>query len=217
MAGEYVRLSISDNGCGMDKETLAHIFEPFFTTKDVGKGTGLGLATVYGAVKQNNGCIYAYSEPGQGTTFTIYLPRYRDTVGDASLAKVVEPSVGGHENILLVEDEPTILKMTSTMLQRLGYTILAADTPRAALLLAGEHTSEIHLLLTDVVMPEMNGRDLAKSLLPINPQLKCLFMSGYTSDIIAQQGILDEGVQFIQKPFSINDLATKVRMVLDKS
>ena len=214
--GEYVRIAVSDNGCGMDKETLAYIFEPFFTTKGVGRGTGLGLATVYGAVKQNNGFINAYSEPGNGTSFSIYLPRH---IGPAGQTRVGEPrpSVGGHETILLVEDEPTILKMTTTMLQLLGYTVLAADSPREAIRLAGEFPSKIHLLLTDVVMPEMNGRDLAKNLLPVYPQLKCLFMSGYTSEVIAQHGILDEGVQFIQKPFSKKDLAIKVRMVLEKS
>ncbi len=216
VAGEYVRLSVSDNGCGIDKETLAHIFEPFFTTKGVGKGTGLGLATVYGAVKQNNGFISVYSEPDQGTIFTIYLPRHRHTVAGISSAKVVEPTVGGHETILLVEDEETILNMTRTMLARLGYTVVSAATPHEAFRLVGERAGEIDMLLTDVVMPEMNGRDLAQSLLPLNPQLKCLFMSGYTSDIIAQQGILDEGIQFIQKPFSKQDLASKVRMVLDK-
>jgi PAS domain S-box-containing protein len=217
VVGEYVRLSVSDNGCGINKETLAHIFEPFFTTKGTGKGTGLGLATVYGAVKQNNGFVNVYSEPRKGTTFTLYLPKHRDPVGAAAATEVVEPAVGGHETILLVEDEPTILNMTRTMLERLGYTVLSAATPHEAFRLVSAHSGEIHLLLTDVVMPEMNGRDLAQTLLPINPQMKCLFMSGYTSDIIAQQGILDEGIQFLQKPFSKKDLASKVRMVLDNS
>ena len=214
VAGEYVRMSVIDNGCGMHEETLAHIFEPFFTTKGVRKGTGLGLATVYGAVKQNEGFINVYSEPRQGTTFTIYLPRHMDLAGDASSDIMVESGVGGRETILLVEDERTILKMTTTMLQRLGYSVISAATPHEALRLAGEFASEIHLLLTDVIMPEMNGRDLAKNLSLHYPGLKCLFMSGYTSDIIAQQGVVDEGVQFIQKPFSKNDLATKIRMVL---
>lgn len=214
--GDYVRMSISDNGCGMDGVTLAHVFEPFFTTKGVGMGTGLGLATVYGAVNQNNGFINIYSEIGQGTTFSIYLPKHAAPVADASSAIAMKPSVGGSETILLVEDEPTILEMTATMLQILGYNVLSAATPREALLLAGEFASEVHLLLTDIVMPEMNGRELAKNLLAIKPHLKCLFMSGYTSDIIARQGILQEGVEFIQKPFSKDTLATKVRVVLDK-
>jgi two-component system cell cycle sensor histidine kinase/response regulator CckA len=213
--GEYVRIAVGDTGKGMDKETLGRIFEPFFTTKGVGEGTGLGLASVYGAVKQNNGFINTDSEPGEGTTFTIYLPRHAVTVSDMSSEKVSEPAVGGHETILLVEDELTILAMTTTMLQSLGYTVVAANTPGEAHRLADEFGSEIHLLLTDVVMPDMNGRDLAQNLLPVYPYLKCLFMSGYTSDIIAQQGVLDEGVEFIQKPFSMNDLAAKVREVLD--
>ncbi len=215
VAGEFVRMSVSDNGCGMDEETLAHIFEPFFTTKGVGKGTGLGLATAYGDITQNKGFISAQSEPGQGTTFTIYLPRHVDSAGDMPTEKVGEPGAGGRETILLVEDERTILKMTTTMLQRLGYTVIAAATPGEALHLAGEFASEIHLLVTDVVMPEMNGRDLAKNLSSLRPHIKCLYMSGYTSDIIAQQGILDKEIQFIQKPFSKNDLAVKVRMVLE--
>jgi signal transduction histidine kinase len=212
--GEYVRIVVSDNGCGMDKETLAHIFEPFFTTKGVGEGTGLGLATVYGAIRQNNGFIDVCSEPGKSTTFTIYLPRH---VGNA--VRVTTVNSTGHakhgvETILLVEDEPTILAMTKRMLQMLGYRVLTAGNPREAMRMAGEYAKEIHLLLTDVVMPELNGQDLAGTLLSKYPHLKCLFMSGYTADIIAQQGILVDGVQFIQKPFSIKDLADKVGMVL---
>ena len=217
LAGKYVWITVYDNGCGMDKETLTHIFEPFFTTKGVGRGTGLGLATVYGTVKQNNGFISVYSESGHGTTITIYLPCHLEEVGDCASEKVVKLAAGGHENILLVEDEVSILKMTTTMLERLGYAVLAAGTPHEALQLASQHSNEIHLVITDVVMPEMNGRELAKKLLEINPHIKCLFMSGYTSDIIASQGILDSGVQFIQKPFSNNDLAAKVRMVLKKN
>ncbi len=217
VAGEYARMSVSDNGCGIAEETLAHIFEPFFTTKGVGKGTGLGLATVYGAVKQNAGFINAHSGTEQGTTFTVYLPRHVDSAVDAPSEQMTVPDVGGHETILLVEDERKILKMTATILQGLGYSVISAATPNEALRLVGQFASEIHLLLTDVVMPEMNGRDLAKNLSDLYPDLKCLFMSGYTSDIIAQQGILDEGVQFIQKPFSKNDLAAKVRMILEKT
>ncbi|MBU0663698.1 MAG: GAF domain-containing protein [Proteobacteria bacterium] len=213
--GEYVLLSVSDSGCGMDKETLAHIFEPFFTTKGVGEGTGLGLATVDGVVHQNNGFINAYSEPGQGTTFTIYLPRH---VGQAeqTLPKITaDAALGGQETILLVEDEPAILKMTTMMFEGLGYTVLAANRPADAIRLAREHTGKICLLMTDVVMPEMNGRDLAEKLLALYPELKILFMSGYTADIIAHNGILDEKANFIQKPFLTNDLALKVREVLE--
>ena len=213
--GEYVRLSVSDDGRGMDQETLAHVFEPFFTTKGVGGGTGLGLATVYGIVKQNNGFVNVYSEVGNGTTFTIYLPRHAGKGEQARTEEAAEPVMRGHETILLVEDEPAILEMTTMMLEMQGYTVLAASTPGEALRLAREHAGEMHLLITDVVMPEMNGRDLAKNLLSLYPDLKCLFMSGYTADIIAHHGVLDEGVSFIQKPFSRQELAVKVRKVLE--
>jgi two-component system, cell cycle sensor histidine kinase and response regulator CckA len=214
--GEYVLLAMSDNGCGMDKEIQDKLFEPFFTTKETGKGTGLGLATIYGIVKQNNGFINVYSEPGQGTTFRVYLPRH-DRKSEQMRKEVAEaPAVRGHDTILLVEDEPAILNMTTKMLERLGYTVVSASTPAEAIRLAEAHHGEIHLLITDVVMPEMNGRDLAKNLLSLYPNLKRLFMSGYTADVIAHQGVLDEGVNFMQKPFSIKDLAAMVRAALDK-
>ena len=215
--GEYVLLAVSDDGCGMDKETLAHIFEPFFTTKGVGKGTGLGLATVYGAVKQNNGFIDVYSEPGKGTTFTIYLPRHAGRAAQMRTeGAAAGPALRGHETVLLVEDEPAILKLTTEMLERQGYTVLAAPSPGKAISLVREHPGEIHLLMTDVVMPEMNGRDLAGNLLSIYPHFKILFMSGYTANVIAHHSVLDEGVYFIQKPFSMKNLAAKVREVLDQ-
>jgi two-component system, cell cycle sensor histidine kinase and response regulator CckA len=152
-------LAVSDNGCGMDEETQSHLFEPFFTTKEMGKGTGLGLATVYGVVKQNNGFIHVYSEPGQGTTFKIYLPRHLAKIVPLPEKKPDKPGDQGHETVLLVEDELGILEMTTTMLEKLGYTVLAAGTPGEAIRLAQEHSGRIDLLLTDVVMPEMNGRD----------------------------------------------------------
>jgi PAS domain S-box-containing protein len=214
--GEYTLLTVSDNGCGMNAETLENIFEPFFTTKESDKGTGLGLATVYGVVKQNNGFINVYSEPGQGTTFRIYLPRHRTKEVRWPDKEAIRPAARGHETILLVEDEPAILRMTTMMLERTGYTVLAAGTPGEAIALAREHAGDIHLLMTDVVMPEMNGRDLAKNLLSLYPNLKLLFMSGYTANVIAHHGVLDEGVQFIQKPFSKTDLGVKVRAVLDR-
>jgi PAS domain S-box-containing protein len=214
--GEYVRLTVSDNGCGMDKTALAHIFEPFFTTKAVGAGTGLGLSTVYGAIKQNNGFINVYSEPGLGTTFTIYLPRYVGKDAQARPEAAGEPAQRGQETILLVEDEPSILNVATMLLTRQGYTVFAANTPNEAIHLAGEHVGEISLLMTDVVMPEMNGRDLARNLLSLNPNLKCLYMSGYSADVIAHHCVLDEGVHFIQKPFTMADLAAKVREVLDR-
>ena len=214
--GDYVRVTVKDSGCGMDQQTINHIFEPFFTTKGVGEGTGLGLATVYGAIKQNNGFIDVTSEPGQGTLFTLYLPRYVADAGHVPLVEAVaKPAARGHETILLVEDELTLLNMTTTMLQRLGYTVLAANTPSEAFRLVRERTGKIHLLATDVIMPDMNGLDLQKQLLAILPGMKCLFISGYTADVIAQQGVLDEGLHFIQKPFSQKNLATKVREALD--
>jgi two-component system, cell cycle sensor histidine kinase and response regulator CckA len=217
VAGDFVLLAVSDDGCGMDKETLANLFEPFFTTKDVDRGTGLGLATVYGIVKQNDGFINVYSEPDQGTTFKIYLPRHLSKTVSLPEKEPDKPSERGHETVLLVEDEPSILKMTRMMLEREGYKVLAAGTPGEAIRLANEHAGEIHLLMTDVVMPEMNGRDLAKNILSLYPHLKCLFMSGYTANVIAHHGVLDEGVQFIQKPFAKQDLAIKVRGVLNEN
>jgi two-component system, cell cycle sensor histidine kinase and response regulator CckA len=216
--GEYVRLTVSDNGCGMDKGTLANIFEPFFTTKGIGKGTGLGLATIYDIVKQNNGYIKVYSEPGHGSTFSIYLARYVDNTEQAKGTEaVVQRAKHSHETILLVEDELSLLKSIKTMLESQGYTVLAASTPGEAIRLAKEHGSEIQLLMTDVVMPEMNGRDLAMNLLSFYPHLKQLFTSGYTADVITQQGVLADGVYFIQKPFTSQSLATKICEVLDKA
>jgi len=216
-SGDYVRLVVSDNGCGMDAETLSHMFEPFFTTKEVGKGTGLGLATVYGAVKQNRGFVSVYSEPGRGTTFQIHLPRYvagAAIPADQPLAGVA--AARGSETILLVEDEPAILKMTTMMLKKLGYAVLTASTPGEAIRLARDHPGRIDVLMTDVVMPEMNGRELAKNLLSIHPDMARLFMSGYTADVIAHRGVLDEGVHFIQKPFSKTELAAKLRDAMGK-
>lgn len=213
--GDYVQLALSDNGCGMDKQTLDHLFEPFFTTKEMGKGTGLGLATVYGIVKQNNGFINVYSEPGHGTTFKIYLSRHRAEVESALACDATQPEEGGSETILLVEDEAAILAMTTAMLQRLGYNVLPANSPGEAIRLAESFSGKISLLLTDVVMPEMNGRDLARQMLLLYPYLKTLFMSGYTANVIAHHGVLDKGVEFIEKPFSKNDLAVRIRALME--
>ncbi|MHB1462264.1 MAG: PAS domain S-box protein [Armatimonadota bacterium] len=213
-AGDYVRLTVSDTGCGMDKETQAKIFEPFYTTKGVGEGTGLGLATVYGAVKQNNGYIHVYSEPGEGTTFNIYLPRHIPITQQAETTRLASPAAPGHETILLVEDEPSILRMVTTMITRSGYNVISASTPGEAIRMADQHAGTIDLLLTDVVMPEMNGRDLAKNLLTRYPGMKRLFMSGYTADVIADQGRVDDGVHFIQKPFTLKDINTKIRQAI---
>jgi PAS domain S-box-containing protein len=213
--GEYVLLAMSDDGCGMDKETQAQIFEPFFTTKELGKGTGLGLATVYGIVKQNNGFIKVYSEPDQGTTFKIYLPHYRGNFEQDQKKVPVSAPRHGQESILLVEDEAGILNMTKSLLEKFGYTVLAASTPGEAITLTKEYDGVISLLLTDVVMPEMNGRELANKLRNLSLVQKCLFMSGYTANVIVHHGVLDKGVNFISKPYSAEDLAMKVREVLD--
>ena len=214
--GEYVLLAVSDDGCGMDKEILGKLFEPFFTTKGVGKGTGLGLATIYGIVRQNNGFINVYSEPDQGTTFRIYLPRHIGKAEQARTERLQEPVMRGQETVLVVEDELALLDLSKLMLEKQGYRVLTAGTPGEAIRLAEEHAGEIHLLITDVVMPEMNGRDLAKKMLSLYPNLKRLFMSGYTANVIAHHGVLDDGVYFIQKPFSRKDLAAKVREALDQ-
>ncbi len=215
LPGEYVLLAVSDNGCGMDAETQASLFEPFFTTKQMGQGTGLGLATVYGIVRQNDGFINVYSEPDQGTTFRIYLPRHGAASERATVSLAPSSALGGQETILLVEDEPMILELTVAMLESLGYTVLPAGTPGQAIRLAQEHAGPIHLLMTDVVMPEMNGRDLARNLTLLYPDIRRLFMSGYTANVIAHHGVLDEDVHFIQKPFSLQALAAMVRQALD--
>jgi PAS domain S-box-containing protein len=212
--GQYVLLAVSDNGAGIDREILPNIFEPFFTTKEQGKGTGLGLATVYGIVKQNNGFINVDSEPGQGTVFKIYLPRAKAKM------TVVKPSPPrqnptGTETVLLVEDEKALLGMARNILDKLGYNVLAAASPKEALRLAEEYDGKIQLLVTDVVLPEMNGRDLCRLLSVLQPDIRCLFMSGYSANIISRHGVLDEGVHFLQKPFSLDDFAIKLREALE--
>jgi signal transduction histidine kinase/ABC-type amino acid transport substrate-binding protein/CheY-like chemotaxis protein len=213
--GEYVMLSFSDDGCGMDAETLANIFGPFFTTKAQGQGTGLGLAMIYGIVRQNRGVVNVYSEPGQGTTFRIYLPRH--AVAETPAAIVGSPADvprGRGETILLVEDNAAIRTLAAEMLAVLGYRVLTAATPGEAIQIAKDESQVIDLLMTDVVMPEMNGRNLATLLLQSCPGMGCLFMSGYTANVIAHQGVLDEGIHFIQKPFAMADLARAVRAAL---
>jgi two-component system cell cycle sensor histidine kinase/response regulator CckA len=215
--GEYVMLAISDDGCGMDRETLNKVFEPFFTTKVGSQGTGLGLATVYGIVKQNNGFIDVHSEPGEGTTFKIYLHRHAaDEAVETREEPVSEIQQRRGETVLVAEDEILILKLTGKVLEELGYTVLLANTPNKAMRLAEEHTGEIHLIVADVIMPEMNGRDLVKQVQSIYPNLKALYMSGYSASVIARRGLLDEGVKFIQKPFSKKELADKTRIALGK-
>lgn len=208
--GEFVQLSVSDTGCGIAAEIQDKVFEPFFTTKGQGRGTGLGLATVYGIVKQNNGFINIYSEPGQGTTLRIYLPRH-DGQPTATQRDISDEIPLGHkEVVLVVEDNASILRLAEKMLKGLRYQPLCAGTPDEALRLADQYAGQIHLLLTDVIMPEMNGRDLAQRLQAKRPQMKCIYMSGYTVDVIAHQGVLDKGMHFIQKPFSRKDMAIKI-------
>jgi PAS domain S-box-containing protein len=212
--GDFVMLAVSDDGCGMDKEILDRIFEPFFTTKGLGEGTGLGLSMVYGVVKQHNGFINVYSEPDEGTTFKIYLPRYTGQIAEEREAVGGELLKGQGETVLVVEDETTILTLIEEMLTDFGYRVLAANAPSEALVLANAHPGEIQLLVTDVVMPEMNGRVLAGRLQSMHPQLKCLYMSGYTANVIAHHGVLDKGIHFIQKPFSRIDFSVHVRKAL---
>ncbi|MBI5013902.1 MAG: PAS domain S-box protein [Deltaproteobacteria bacterium] len=214
LSGEYVLLTVSDDGCGMDEETLAHLFEPFFTTKGPGQGTGLGLATVYGIVRQNGGLIDAQGQPGRGSTFRVYLPRAVEEGTEKAVSAVKGALPGGDETLLLVEDEEAILTLGREMLQRLGYRVLTAGSPSEALRVAEAHAGEIHLLITDVVMPEMDGHALSERLADARPGLPCLFLSGYPADVIAPRGVLDEGVRLLEKPFTLRQLAEKVREML---
>ncbi|WP_320040769.1 PAS domain S-box protein [uncultured Desulfobacter sp.] len=215
--GEYVLLAVSDTGCGISPDMLDNVFEPFFTTKKLHQGTGLGLSTVYGIVKQNKGFINVYSEPEKGTVLKIYLPRYVGQIIEACPETAIEIPPGQGEMILLVEDDPSILKLSEKMLQSLGYAVLSASTPNEAITMAKEHADKIHLLLTDVVMPEMNGRELSEELQKQYPNLDTLFMSGYTANVIAHRGVLEDGVHFISKPLSKKQLAKKVRETLDNA
>ncbi|MCI0620867.1 MAG: response regulator [Acidobacteria bacterium] len=214
--GPYVMLAVSDNGRGMDAETQSHLFEPFFTTKELGKGTGLGLSTVYGIVKQSGGNIWVYSEPGEGTVFKIYLPRVTETV------ETWEPSIKdqtekltGTETVLVVEDESVVRNLVRSVLQRNGYTVLEANHGEEALRIAIRHQGTIHLMVTDVVLPHMSGRQLAERMATIRSNVRVLYMSGYTDNAIVQYGVLDPGIAFLQKPFTPDALARKVREVLD--
>jgi CheY-like chemotaxis protein len=214
LPGTYIRIEVKDRGSGMAQETLDRLFEPFFTTKPKGQGTGLGLATVYGIVKQNDGYISVDSEPGKGSAFKIYLPRFGGDALKPAAEGMVQMHKGRGELVLLVEDEAAILTVGKAMLERLGYAVVTAGTPAEALRQADAHAEKIRLLITDVIMPGMNGLDLARKIHETNPGLKCLFTSGYTADVIAHHGVLDEGVQFIQKPFSLRALASKVHQAL---
>jgi CheY-like chemotaxis protein len=214
--GKYVLLAVSDTGCGMSQEVKARIFEPFFTTKELGRGTGLGLATVFGIVKQSGGDIWVYSEEGIGTTFKIYLPCIEDKI----MRPLASPEIrlempGGSETILLVEDDTGVRELVRQILPKLGYNVLEAKNGQEALQLIAHYTGPIHLLLTDVIMPGLSGKALAEELSRTRPELKILFMSGYTDEAIAHHGVLAPGGAFLQKPFSSVILARKMRSVLD--
>jgi CheY-like chemotaxis protein len=213
--GSYVLLTVSDTGIGMDAETQAHIFEPFFTTKAKDKGTGLGLATVYGIVKQSGGYIWVSSERGRGSTFKIYLPKVEEAGESVHFPEVSGHPVGASETILLVEDEKEVRALSAKILQRIGYKVLESTSPEDALQISERHTEPIHLLLTDVVLPRMSGRKIAELLAPLRPGMKVLYMSGYTDDTVVRSSLLEGGTVFLQKPFTPATLVRKVREVLD--
>ncbi len=214
-SGSYVMLAVADTGTGMSAETKSHMFEPFFTTKGKGKGTGLGLATVYGIVKQSGGYIWVYSELGRGTTFKIYLPRIDGSAEEAKRRSAAVRPARGSETVLLVEDEEAVRALSRSILESYGYRVLEAEGPHAAMEMAQRHETPIQLILTDVVMPDMDGADLVSRLAPLHPEAKVLFMSGYTDDAVVRHGMITEGGHFLQKPFTPASLAAKVREVLD--
>ena len=213
--GSYVMLAVSDTGFGMDEQARLQAFEPFYTTKEKGRGTGLGLSTVYGIVKQNNGYIWTYSEPGQGTTIKIYLPKAKEDTVTVKEEKAAEGSLKGAETILLVEDDHSLRKLAKRVLDKFGYNVLDTKNGKEALRIFRGYEGPIELVLTDVVMPDMGGAELVKHLLPLVPDLKVIYMSGYTDNAIAHHGVLDRGINFVEKPFSAETLAGKVRKALD--
>lgn len=213
--GSYVMLAVTDGGTGMDAKTLGHLFEPFFTTKEQGKGTGLGLATVYGIVKQSGGGIYVYSEPGHGTTFKVYLPRVDEAAQLAAASPAPARASGGCETILLIEDDELVRTFIHRALRERGYDVLVAREPGEAVRLCEGHPDPIHLILTDVIMPQMHGPALLKRLSPLHPESKVVFMSGYTDTAVTYHDLLERGVPFLQKPLAPDALARKVREALD--
>jgi CheY-like chemotaxis protein len=213
--GEYVRLTVSDTGTGISPAIMNRIFEPFFTTKPQGRGTGLGLSTVYGIVKQNRGFITAESEVGHGATFAIALPRASANPSEAAQGSEPTEAARGVETLLIVEDSQSVLETVTPMLASLGYHVLAAQSPAAAIDLARQHSGVIDLVITDLVMPDMNGRELAARLAELRPTLKFLYASGYSADVIGDRGVVDETIHFVNKPFSLATLSAAVRLALD--
>jgi two-component system cell cycle sensor histidine kinase/response regulator CckA len=212
-----VLLQVSDTGKGMDEETKRRLFEPFFTTKEIGKGTGLGLSTVYGIIKQIGGEVSVYSEPGHGTTFKVYFPQIDSLADAADKAPAQQAAAGGTETLLLVEDESGVRHLTRELLEKQGYTVLEACDGREALRIYKQHKGRIDLLLTDVVMPMMNGQELADRLLALQADLKVIYLSGYAERIVLEHGVLDLGAGFLQKPFTLEALGRKIREVLGEA
>ena len=215
LSGSYVMLAVTDNGAGMDEKTRSRVFDPFFTTKEKVGGTGMGLSTVYGIVKQNNGYVWVYSEPGKGTSFKVYFPKVAEDVTAGKKRAKVSDEISGSETVLIVEDNDALRKLAKNALRKYGYKILEAENGEKALNVSETHEGPIHLLLTDVVMPRMSGTDLSEKLQSIRPETRVIYMSGYTADAIVRNGILRQDINFIEKPFSLESLGKKVRQVLD--
>jgi CheY-like chemotaxis protein len=213
--GSYVMISISDSGSGMDEDTQARIFEPFFTTKEKGKGTGMGLATVYGIIKQSGGYIWVYSEKGLGTTFKLYLPVVDEVIVEEREPVGTDQKLRGTETLLVVDDESEVRSLVSEMLRFYGYNVMEAHNASTALLILEKHKEDVDLVLTDIVMPEVNGFQLVEKIMPLYPRIQIVFMSGFTDTVTADHKYLDKDKNFIQKPFGANDLVQKVRDVLD--